>query len=129
MSIAPRSPYLNVDEVATMLGRTPRTIRELCRTFAIPHFKLAGGSSPCLFKPDELDAWIDGAELEIVKPAGHPGRSSCGRPRGGTRRTQDPLGDRRRHIPPWYARSWLQACSGSSLRADAVARITATHRA
>jgi excisionase family DNA binding protein len=72
--VTPRSPYITVAEAANRIGYSERTIRELCRTNRIPHRKLAGGSSPCLFVPRELDAWVDGAPL-IVEPApAHGGR-------------------------------------------------------
>lgn len=73
-SVTPKSPYITVEEAAERLGYTPRTIRELCRTSRIPHRKLAGGSSPCKFLLAELDAWVDGAAVAVVTPAGHPGR-------------------------------------------------------
>ena len=42
------------------------TIYELCRRFEIPHRK-PPGTRQLLFLPDELDAWEDGAELEVVQ--------------------------------------------------------------
>jgi excisionase family DNA binding protein len=58
------SPYLTVEEVAERLHRKPRTIHELTRTAAIPH-RRPSGTRRCLFIPSEVDAWLNGAELEV----------------------------------------------------------------
>jgi excisionase family DNA binding protein len=58
-------PYLLVEDVAERLRCSRRTVHELTRTNAIPHRRLPG-SRRCLFRPEELDAWEDGAELEVT---------------------------------------------------------------
>lgn len=63
------SPYLLVEDVATRLRCSPRTIHELTRTRAIPHRRLPGGRR-CLFREDELEAWEQGAPLEILETPG-----------------------------------------------------------
>lgn len=74
------SPYLLVEDVAERLHCSTRTVHELTRTLAIPHRRLPGGRR-CLFRPDELEAWENGAALEVVeqprggrvvRPAGTP---------------------------------------------------------
>jgi excisionase family DNA binding protein len=62
------SPYLSTADVAARLHCSTRTIHELTRTSAIPHRRLPG-TRRCLFLPDELDAWADGAPLEVVELA------------------------------------------------------------
>ncbi len=62
------SPYLLVEDVAARLRCSRRTVHELTRTNAIPHRRLPGGRR-CLFREDELDAWEDGAPLEVVELA------------------------------------------------------------
>lgn len=62
----PASPFLAVADVAERLRCSTRTIHELTRTHRIPHFKLSG-SRRCLFRPDELERWENGAELEVVQ--------------------------------------------------------------
>ncbi len=57
--------YLVAEEVAQLLRRSVRAVHELTRTGTIPHRRLAG-QRRCLFIPDELEAWLDGAELEHV---------------------------------------------------------------
>ncbi len=65
-SAAAVSPYLLVEDVAARLRCSRRTIHELTRTNAIPHRRLPGGRR-CLFREDELDAWVEGAPLEVVE--------------------------------------------------------------
>jgi excisionase family DNA binding protein len=60
------SPFLSVEDVAARLMCSTRTVHELTRTCAIPHFKRPGGRR-CLFKPAELEAWEAGARLEVVE--------------------------------------------------------------
>lgn len=60
------NPTLVVADVAERLRCSQRTIHELTRTGQIPHFKRPGGRR-CLFRPEELEAWEDGAELEVVE--------------------------------------------------------------
>jgi excisionase family DNA binding protein len=64
-----QSPYLLVEDVAARLRCSVRSIHELTRTNAIPHRRLAGARR-CLFRPDELEAWENGAALEVVELAG-----------------------------------------------------------
>jgi excisionase family DNA binding protein len=63
---APRSPYLTVEQVAERLHRSIRVVHELARLGEIPHRKLPG-SRRLLFREDELEAWEDGAELELTQ--------------------------------------------------------------
>jgi excisionase family DNA binding protein len=56
---------LTVEDVARMMGCSKRTIHERTRRAEIPH-RIAPHSRRCLFSPDELRAWMDGAELERV---------------------------------------------------------------
>jgi excisionase family DNA binding protein len=72
--VVPTSPYISVEEAAQRLGRSERTIRELCRTKKLPHRKWAAGSSPIMLIPAELDRWGDGAPVVDVTPPNHPGR-------------------------------------------------------
>jgi excisionase family DNA binding protein len=62
------SPYLLVEDVASRLRCSRRTVHELTRTCAIPHRRLPGGRR-CLFREDELEAWEEGAQLEVVELA------------------------------------------------------------
>jgi excisionase family DNA binding protein len=66
---AARSPYLLVEDVATRLRCSTRTIHELTRTAAIPHRRLPG-SRRCLFLEAELETWENGARLELRELAG-----------------------------------------------------------
>jgi excisionase family DNA binding protein len=59
------SPFLVAEEVAARLRCSLRSIHELTRAKAIPHRKLPGARR-CLFREDELIAWEDGADLEVV---------------------------------------------------------------
>jgi len=58
--------YLTVEQVAGRLHRSNRTIHELTRRGAIPHRRPAG-TRRCLFLESELEAWMDGASLEVVE--------------------------------------------------------------
>lgn len=58
------SPFLLVEDVAEMLGCSPRTVHERTRLREIPHRKPAGVRR-VLFLEDELRAWLDGAPLEV----------------------------------------------------------------
>src|SRR5215203_6114917 len=60
------SPYLVVADVAERLRCSTRTVHELTRTCSIPHRRLPG-TRRCLFRPDELEAWEDGAPLNVVE--------------------------------------------------------------
>ena len=65
MSSEAVSAYLLVEHVAERLRCSTRTIHELTRTNAIRHRRLPG-SRRCLFRSDELEAWEDGAPLEVT---------------------------------------------------------------
>lgn len=57
---------LDIDGARRLLGGlSRRTIHEYTRRDEIPHRVLPHGRR-CLFDPDELRAWMDGAELERV---------------------------------------------------------------
>jgi excisionase family DNA binding protein len=60
------SAFLVTEEVAARLRCSIRTIHELTRAKAIPHRKLPG-SRRCLFREDELLAWEDGTDLEVLE--------------------------------------------------------------
>jgi excisionase family DNA binding protein len=60
--------YLRLEDVAELLHVSTRTVRELTRTGRIPHRRI-GGTRRCLFVLDEVNAWVDGCELEIVSAA------------------------------------------------------------
>jgi excisionase family DNA binding protein len=60
--------YLVTENVAELLGCSTRTIGERARLGQIPHRRV-GGTRRLLFLPDELAAWIDGAELESIETA------------------------------------------------------------
>ena len=57
------NPYLRAEHVAERLGVTVETIRDYARTGAIPHLKRPG-SRRLLFRPDEIEAWEEGAALQ-----------------------------------------------------------------
>lgn len=63
------APFLVTEEVAARRRCSVRTIHELTRARAIPHRKLPG-SRRCLFREDELVAWEDGADLEVLELPG-----------------------------------------------------------
>lgn len=63
------SPFLRTEDVAARLHCSIRTIHELTRLARIPHRRLPG-SRRCLFREDELRAWEDGAELELIEQHG-----------------------------------------------------------
>jgi hypothetical protein len=60
------SPFLTVEDVAERHLCSLRSIHELTRTLAVPHFKRPG-TRRCLFRQDWLEAWEAGAELEVVE--------------------------------------------------------------
>lgn len=60
------SPFLTVPEVAALLRCSPRSVHELTRQNLIPHRKLPGARR-CLFRLDELQAWANGAALEVLQ--------------------------------------------------------------
>lgn len=63
------SPYLIVEEVAERYRVSRRVVQEWTRTCAIPHRRLPG-SRRCLFLVEHLQAWDDGADLEVRELAG-----------------------------------------------------------
>jgi hypothetical protein len=60
--------YLTLDDVLARYGGaySRAQLYELTRRSLVPHRKLQGGR-PLLFIEEELDAFDDGASLEIVK--------------------------------------------------------------
>src|SRR5215208_6253609 len=58
--------FLTVADIAQILHCSPRTIHELTRTCRIPHRRIAG-TRRCLFVRDEVDAWLNGAELYVLE--------------------------------------------------------------
>jgi excisionase family DNA binding protein len=61
--------YLTVEQVAERLHWSARTVHERTRTATIPHRRLPG-TRRCLFVEAELQAWENGAELELVETNG-----------------------------------------------------------
>jgi len=59
------SPFLTVEDAAAFLRCSPRSVHERTRTNAIPCRRVAG-TRRILFLAEELQAWLDGAALEIV---------------------------------------------------------------
>jgi excisionase family DNA binding protein len=57
-------PYLLVDDVATLLGCSKRSVHERARLREIPHRK-PPGMRQLLFVESELQAWLDGADLDV----------------------------------------------------------------
>jgi hypothetical protein len=78
---SPRSPYLTIAAVAERYHCSRRTVHELTRTCSIPHRKLPG-CRPLLFLEHELEAWENGAELEVIEG---PRGGRVVRPKGGGR--------------------------------------------
>lgn len=64
LRVRAESPYLLTEDVAARLHVSVRTVRELTRTAAIPHRRLAG-TRRCLFLEHELVAWENGGELQL----------------------------------------------------------------
>lgn len=60
--------FLVVEEVAELLRCTPRSVHGLTAASRIPHRRLAGHRR-LLFVPDEIEAWANGAALEVVETA------------------------------------------------------------
>jgi excisionase family DNA binding protein len=57
-------PLLVVEDVAERLQCSRRTVHELTRTAAIPHFK-PPGCRRCYFRTEWLQAWEEGASLVL----------------------------------------------------------------
>jgi hypothetical protein len=62
------SPFLLVADVAERYAVSTRWVLERTRLRAIPHRRLPG-SRRCLFLADDLLAWENGAELQVVELA------------------------------------------------------------
>jgi excisionase family DNA binding protein len=60
------SPYLQVEDVAELLGCSKRTVHERARLAEIPH-RRPPGARRLLFLEAELRAWLDGVPLELVQ--------------------------------------------------------------
>ena len=73
--------FLTAPEVAVRLRCSVRTIHELARHNQIPVRRLPG-SRPLLFRADHLDAWENGAQLEVIEL---PRGGRIVRPSGGSR--------------------------------------------
>lgn len=54
-----------VEQVAPMLAMSKRTLHELTRTRKIPH-RILPHTRRCLFELEWLEAWQNGAELEVI---------------------------------------------------------------
>ena len=63
------STYLTVEEVAQALRVSRRTVHELTRTARIPH-RRPSGTRRVLLVPEEIDAWLGGAPLEVTELPG-----------------------------------------------------------
>jgi len=61
-----RLPYLQVEDVADLLGCSKRTIHERARLGQIPH-RRPPSARRLLFVESEIRAWLDGAALETVE--------------------------------------------------------------
>lgn len=59
---------LVVEDVAAMLGWAISTVQEKCVRGLIPNRRLPG-TRRCLIPRSDLQAWLDGAELETVRLA------------------------------------------------------------
>ena len=59
------SPYLQVEDVAELLGCSKRTVHERARLAEIPH-RRPPAARRLLFLEGEIRAWLDGAELECL---------------------------------------------------------------
>ena len=58
------TPYIVAEDVAERLRCSLRSVHELARLGRIPHRRLPG-TRRLLFRPEELEAWELGAELEL----------------------------------------------------------------
>lgn len=76
--------FLVIEEVAELLRRPRRQVRDLAGRASIPHRRVTG-QRPLLFVEAELEEWLDGAELEVletsdggrvVRPIAQNGRAS-----------------------------------------------------
>lgn len=62
--IAGPEKLLLVEDVAPLVGMAPSTLTEHCRRGRFPHRKLPGARR-LLFAPADVQAYIDGCELEV----------------------------------------------------------------
>lgn len=69
---------LTVEQVAPMLNMSRRSLHEKTRRGLVPH-RILPGTRRCLFEPEALRAWADGAELERIDL---PGNGRIIRPKG-----------------------------------------------
>ena len=60
------TPYRHVEYVVDLTGWSRRTVQDRAAKGQVPHRRI-GGTRRLLFLEDELRAWIDGAELEIIR--------------------------------------------------------------
>ena len=60
----------NVQRVAAETGLNPQTIRSLARRGLIPAFKAGENTSPYLFRPEAITAWIAAREAVNARRAG-----------------------------------------------------------
>ena len=61
-----RTPLLDTDGVAEVLGTTPRHVRRLVAERRIPFFKVGRFVR---FEPGELDVWLDQQRVDVgVRP-------------------------------------------------------------
>jgi excisionase family DNA binding protein len=75
--------FLLVEEVASLLRCSQRVVHEKTRTRSIPFTKYG---RRCLFRADQLEAWLSGCDLEEVQLAGG-GIAVRPIPRNGTSRS------------------------------------------
>jgi predicted DNA-binding transcriptional regulator AlpA len=61
-----RQTYLQVEDVAGLLGCSKRTVHERARLGQIPH-RRPPSARRLLFVESEIRAWLDGAQLEMVQ--------------------------------------------------------------
>jgi excisionase family DNA binding protein len=57
--------WRNAEWAAEYIGKSLRTLHGLAAAGEIPH-RQPPGSRGLLFDPDEIDAWINGAPLEVL---------------------------------------------------------------
>jgi Helix-turn-helix domain len=63
------TPIVLIEDVAAELNVSPTTLREWCRRGKFPCFKKAGQRRLWL-RSDWIDAWLDGAEIELRRERG-----------------------------------------------------------
>ena len=60
--------WLDTKQAAAYIGRSPRVVHELTRQERIPHRRI-NGVRGYVFRASDLDAWLEGAQLETVELA------------------------------------------------------------